>query len=298
MVQPNYSKETKNAIHGAPGALAVCQASAIPTSSPDACQAIQTQTEPRADWAIHPGGASNPIDRMSSMLVETIRTSTGAPVINFAAPAACQPARQSTIQKLCAEYERTLTAFKTAHDAYVQAENAEMDGRPRADSLIRPTRRNLADVGADVKDAGKRIPIMSREIRREIKCVRNNKTKLEQSGQTRTVIISDKVLPLTRAQRAQLARLEARLPIALAYEAQCAANAKRLRINELRRATNALSDKLPPLMQRLTDVPARSRTDLLAKARIFEIDPDMAESDKLGISIARDVRNLAAAAAI
>jgi hypothetical protein len=286
MVQPNYSKETKNAIHGAPGALAVCQASAIPTSSPDACQAIQTQTEPRADWAIHPGGASNPIDRMSSMLVETIRTSTGAPVINFAAPAACQPARQSTIQKLCAEYERTLTAFKTAHDAYVQAENAEMDGRPRADSLIRPTRRNLADVGADVKDAGKRIPIMSREIRREIKCVRNNK------------IISDKVLPLTRAQRAQLARLEARLPIALAYEAQCAANAKRLRINELRRATNALSDKLPPLMQRLTDVPARSRTDLLAKARIFEIDPDMAESDKLGISIARDVRNLAAAAAI
>jgi hypothetical protein len=125
------------------------------------------------------------------MLVETIRTSTGAPVVNFATPAACQPARQSTIQKLCAEYERTLNAFKTAHDAYVQAENTEMDERPRADSLIRPTKRSLADVGANVKDAGKRIPIRSSEIRRAIKCVRNNKTKFKQSGKTRTVIMSD-----------------------------------------------------------------------------------------------------------
>jgi len=298
MAKPNQSKETKNAIHGAPGALAVCQASVIPTSAPDACQAVHTQTEPFAGLTIHSGGANNSIDRMSPMLVETIRTSTGAPVVNFAAPAACQPARQSTIQKLCAEYERTLTAFKTAHDAYVQAENAEMDERPRADSLIRPTKRNLADVGVHVKYAGKRIPIKSSEIRREIKCVRNNKTKFEQSGKTHTVIMSDKVFPLTRAQRAQLARLEARLPIALAYEAQCAANTKRLRVNELHRAAKVQSDMLTPMMQRLTDMAAQSRTDLLAKARIFEIDPDMAESDELGVSIARDVRNLAAAAAI
>ena len=297
MAKPNHTTTITNPV-GAPGAVQFSSPSLIQTSPSDACQAGYAQTEPRPDLAIHPGGASSSIDRRFPMLVETIRTSTGAPVINFAAPAVCQPTRQSTIQKLCAEYERTLNAFNTAHDACVQAENAEIDERPRADSLIRPTKRNLADVGAHVKDAGKRIPIMSREIRRAVKCVRNNKTKLERSGQTRTVIISDKVLPLTGAQRAQLTRLEARLPIALAYEAQCIANAKRLRVNELNRAASVLSDKLPPLMQRLTDTPAQSRADLLAKARIFEIDPDMAKSDELGVSIARDVRNLAAAAAI
>jgi hypothetical protein len=88
MAQPNHSKEIKTAVSGALGALSVCPASLIPTSSPDACQAIQMQTEPGAGLAIHSGGASNQIDRRSPMLREQLRTSTAAPVINFVTPSA------------------------------------------------------------------------------------------------------------------------------------------------------------------------------------------------------------------
>jgi hypothetical protein len=86
MAQRNSCKKSKNSIQGAPGALAVCQASVISTSPPDACQAVHTQAEPRADLAIHLGGATNQIKRRSPMIVEPLRTSTVAPAINVALP--------------------------------------------------------------------------------------------------------------------------------------------------------------------------------------------------------------------
>jgi hypothetical protein len=84
MSEANYRKETKTAVSGAPGALRVCQASGVPTSASGACQDVHTQTEPRAELSIHSTGASNATDGRSSMLVETIRTSTGAPATKFA----------------------------------------------------------------------------------------------------------------------------------------------------------------------------------------------------------------------
>ncbi|UPJ63511.1 hypothetical protein [Bradyrhizobium sp. 191] len=242
------------------------------------------------------------------MLVEPLRTSTVAPVINFATaiPQSRRPAAMSAVQKLCAEYERTLAAFKTALDLSIEAENAALDARPKPDSLIRPTKRNFADVPDYTAKLtsrkylpSQRIPITSGEIRREIKSIKNNTVKEEGSGKTRTITVCEKGFPLTAKQKARLARVEARLPIALAYEAEVAAIEKRFRVKELDAAAQVPSRRLGPLAARITDTPSRDRYDMLAKARICELDPDMAEvSEDIAMSIARDFARLAATGAV
>ena len=240
------------------------------------------------------------------MLVEPLRVSTCAPVINFVAPAACLPARQSTVQKLCSDYERALAEFKTALAAFGQAENAALAARPRPDSLIRPTKRNFADVPDYTAQftsrkhlPSQRIPITSGEIRREIKSIKNNTVKEEGSGKTRTITVCENGFPLTAKQKARLARVEARLPIALAYEAEVAAIEKRFRVKELDAAAQVPSRRLGPLAARIADTPSQDRHDMLAKARICEIDPDVAEvSEDIAMSIARDFARLAAAGAV
>jgi hypothetical protein len=306
MAQPNHSKETKSAVSGAPGALSVCPVSLIPTSSPDACQAIQTQTEPRAGLAIHSGGATNQTNRRSPMLVEPLRTSTVAPVINFGTtiPHTRRPAAISAVQKLCAEYERALAAFNAALRLYGDAENAALDARPKPHPLIRPTKRNLADVpdyswGADRRLPSQRCPITSGEIKREIKSLRGNTVKVEGSGKNKTVTHCAKGFPLTREQKARLARVEARLPIAQAYEAELAALRKRFKVDELDAASQVPSRKLRPLALRIAEMPSKDRHDMLAKVRIRELDGDMAEvSEEIGMSICHDFIRLSALGAV
>jgi hypothetical protein len=242
------------------------------------------------------------------MLVEPLRTSTVAPVINFATaiPQARRPAAMSAVQKLCAEYERTLAAFKTALDLSIEAESAALDARPKPDSLIRPTKRNFADVpdytmigNKKRRLFGQRIPITSGEIRREIKSLKSNTLKAEGDRKNRILIMREKGFPLTAKQKARLARVEARLPIALAYEAQVAEIEKQFRVKELDAAAQVPSRKLGPLAARIAETPSRDRYDMLAKARICEIDPDMAEvSEDIAMSIASDFARLAAAGAI
>ena len=85
-------------------------------------------------------------------------------------------------------------------------------------------------------------------------------------------------------------------PIALAYEAKCEAIYKRFKVDELDDAAQIPSAKLGPLAARIASLPSRDRSDLLAKARICEIDPDMVEvSEDIGLSIAKDFAQLAAA---
>ncbi|KRQ92377.1 hypothetical protein [Bradyrhizobium valentinum] len=238
------------------------------------------------------------------MLVEPLRTSTVAPIISFGTtiPHARRPAATSAVQKLCAEYERTLAAFKTALDLSIEAENAAIDARPKPDSLIRPTKRNFADVPDYTMIGNKkrrlfsqRIPITSGEIKREITSVRRNAVKVEGSGKNKTVVHSERGFPLTVKQEALLKRLEKRLPLALAYEAEVAAIRKRFRVDELDAAAQVPSRKLGPLAGRIADTPSRDRYDMLAKVRICEIDPDMAGvSEDIAMSIARDFVRLPA----
>jgi hypothetical protein len=203
--------------------------------------------------------------------------------------------RPSVVQKLCAQYEETLIAFKTAHQAFCDAETAASKESPRADSSIRPTKRNLDDVGSHIR-GGTRIPVTSREIKNQIKSLRSNRYKNEKKDGGQVLTISDKVFPLTARQKAQLARVQARLPLALAYEAELAAIQKRLRVKELDDAVNIPSSKLGPLALRIASLESRDRHDMLAKARICEIDPDMDEvSGDIANSIARDFVRLSAA---
>jgi hypothetical protein len=232
------------------------------------------------------------------MLVEQLQISTSTPAINFATPGTIRPARQSTIQKLCAEYERTLAAFKSAHAAFAQAETAAHKARQRPDSLIRPTKRNFDDVFCNVH-GGKRRPITSSEILNEIAGLRSNSVKEGKSNGARVVTFSDAGFPLTPKQKARLARVEARLPLARAYEAECAAVEKRFRVKELDAAAQVPSRKLEPLALRIAALPSENRQDLLAKARLCELDPDVSSvGEDVALSIARDFARLAAAGLI
>lgn len=205
--------------------------------------------------------------------------------------------RPSTVQKLCSQYEATLTAFKSAHDAFVQAENAAAKARPQPDSLICPNRRNFKDVSCNVK--GRRIPITSGEIKTQIASLRRNTTKVDENDGTRVFTISKAGFPLTKKQKAQLARVEARLPLAVAYETEWAAVQKRLRVKELEEAAQVPSRRLRPLAARIAETPSKDRQDMLAKARVCEIDPDMAEvAEDIAMSIALDFSRLSAAGLI
>ena len=205
--------------------------------------------------------------------------------------------RQSSVQKLCSQYEAALTAFKAAHDTFVQAENAAAEARPQPDSLIRPNKRNFKDVFCNVK--GRRIPIKSGEIKAQIASLRRNTTKMDENDGTRVFTISEAGFPLTKKQKAQLARVEARLPLALAYETEWAAVQKRLRVKELEEAVQVPSRKLGPLAARIAETPSKDRQDMLAKARVCEIDPDMAEvAEDIAMSIAHDFSRLSAAGLI
>jgi len=90
--------------------------------------------------------------------------------------------------------------------------------------------------------------------------------------------------------------VQARLPLALAYEAELAAIQKRLRVKELGRCceypvVEAGSAGTAHCVPRVS-----GRHDMLAKARICEIDPDMDEvSGDIANSIARDFVRLSAA---
>jgi hypothetical protein len=208
-----------------------------------------------------------------------------------------QSTRQSSLQKLCSQYEATLTAFKAAHDAFVQAENAAAKARPQPDGLIRPNKRNFKDVFCNVK--GRRIPITSREIKVQIASLRRNTTKMDENEGARVFTISETGFPLTKKQKAQLARVEARLPLALAYETDWAAVQKRSRVKELEEAVQVPSRKLGPLAARIAKTPSKDRQDMLAKARVCEIDPDMAEvAEDIAMSIALDFSRLSAAGLI
>jgi hypothetical protein len=222
------------------------------------------------------------------------QTSPTTPVINFAIPAPRAITRQSPIQKLCADYEHTLAAFKIAHQAFCDAETAASKERPRADSSIRPTKMNCADVGCRI-GGGRRIPITSREIKSQIKSRRSNRYKNEKRDGGVVLTICDKGFPLTARQKVQLARVKSRLAMALAYEAELAAIKKRYRVDELDAAAQVPSSKLGPMALRIASLQSRDRYDMLAKARICEIDPDMDEvTGDIGRSIAQDFLRLSA----
>jgi hypothetical protein len=222
------------------------------------------------------------------------QTSTTTPVINFATPTSRLVTRQSAVQKLCADYERASDAFKTAHQAFCDAETAASKEKPHADSSIRATKQNCADAGCNIR-GHKRIPITSREIKSQIKSLRSNRYKDERTDAGLVLSISDKGFPLTKRQKAQLARVKARLPMALAYEAELAAIEKRHRVDDLDAAAQNHARKLGPLALRIASLQSRDRFDMLAKARICEIDPDMDEvTGDIGRSIAQDFVRLSA----
>jgi hypothetical protein len=203
--------------------------------------------------------------------------------------------RPSAVQKLCSQYEETLIAFKAAHQAFAKAEDAAAKVRPQPHPLIRPTKKNLSDVGCHVR-GGHRIPITSREIKNQIRSLRRNTTKMDENGGTQVFTISKAGFPLTKKQKAELARVEARLPVAIAYEAEWAAIQKRLRLKELDKAAQVHSSKLGPLAARIAETRSKDRQDMIAKVRICEIDPDIAEvSEDIAMSIARDFVRLSAA---
>jgi hypothetical protein len=226
-------------------------------------------------------------------MTPTFQTTTGAPVINFAA---FQP-RKSAVQKLCAKYEATLTEFKVKHGAYAEADDAFHKAMPSAPRSIQATKRNLADL--DYSIPGPRRAINSGEIRRSIEDIKNNTVQTDVTDGRRITIVSDVPFPLSKKQRARLARLEAKLPVALAYEAKCDALHTRFRVDELDEAARVPSSKLGTLAAKIADTPSQDRNDLLAKARIIELDPDMAEvSEDIGLSLAQDFIRLSAASLI
>lgn len=214
--------------------------------------------------------------------------------INFANGGA---ARLSPVQRLCAQYEATLTAFTEAHGKYSKAEEAFHQKRPTAPASIRATKRNLADLDYSIR--GPRRPITANEIRGSIKSLRENTIREEKSAGARVVTISDAGFPLTDKQKARLHRLEAKLPLAVAYEAKCDAVHQRLKVDELCDAAHIPSSKLGPLAGKIADLPSQDRADMLAKAKIIQIDPDMAEvSEDIGLSLAQDFIRLASAGLI
>jgi hypothetical protein len=229
------------------------------------------------------------------------QTASATPAINFATGAARRPSRAhapSIVERACAKFEAALAEFKSAHEKFAYAEDDSYGSMPRADIRIRSTKRNLADVTCYPAGRASLIAISSNEIRREITSLRSNFVKVEKVDGKRHVEFSDDGFPLKPKQRARLKRIEAMLPLALAHEAKCAAVTKRFKLRELDAAAAVCSSKLNKLGARLTDLPARTRQDLLAKVRIYELDPDMLDGDDLGRSIAKDVARLAATSLI
>jgi hypothetical protein len=224
--------------------------------------------------------------------------STGAPVINFAALATRQSGRMSPVRRLCSQYEATFAAFQEAHDKFAKADGAFFKARPKAPAAIRATKRNLADL--DYSIPGPRRPITASEIRNSIKTLRNKSIETEQSGDLRIIKISESgCLPLTKKEAARLARLEAKLRVAIAYEAKCDAMHQQFKVDELDDAAQIPSSKLGPLAGKIADLPSRDRADLLAKAKIIELDPDMVDAtERMGLSLAQDFIRLAGAGTI
>ena len=78
-----------------------------------------------------------------------------------------------------------------------------------------------------------------------------------------------------------------------------AAIEKRPQVKELDAAAQVSFRWLLPLALRIAGLPSRDRHDMLAKARICEIDPDMAEvSEGIALSIAADFVRLSALSAL
>jgi hypothetical protein len=237
----------------------------------------------------------------TTMMNTQTHAASETPVINFAAGAARRSSRAHTpsiVERACAKFEAALAEFKSAHEKFACAEDDSYGSMPRADSRILSTKRNLADVTCFPAGRSSRIAINSNEIRREITSLRSNNVKAEKVDGKRHIEFSDDGFPLTPKQRARLKRLEAKLSLALAHERKCDAVAKRFKLRELDAAAQVHSSKLNKLAAQLTDLPSRNRQDLLAKVRIYELDPDLLDGDGLGRSIAKDVARLAASAAI
>lgn len=225
------------------------------------------------------------------------QTSARTPILpNFAATAAKPAALQSVIEKLVAEYIETHRACDAAFSAMSKAETAAVIPVPAAIRATKASRRDVMDYGL-----GKtRRPIQTGEISRAINSVKNNTCKREdlpgglmRLTTSRNFSAKNRVtFPLSPAQKRQIARLEAMLPIAVKYQADCKAAMKAHRCDELRLEAERLSDRLTPIMKKVAKLQSKTLVDVVAKCRLYEFDNELDASSEVALSITRDLQRL------
>jgi hypothetical protein len=128
----------------------------------------------------------------------------------------CAPLRQTRYELRRARYHLRQGSRRPPHG--IIAKKIIKIAQTGIQDPTEPARRHGPGflAGVFVVRGGKRIPITSREILNEIASLRANSVKEEKSDGARVVTISDAVFPLTAKQKARLARVEARLPLARA----------------------------------------------------------------------------------
>jgi hypothetical protein len=212
------------------------------------------------------------------------------------------PRGASAIQKAAAAFERAFADQEAKYQIFFAAERAAVKAAPPVPALLRPTKKNMADIADPFNDAkGGRCAIRAAEIERDINALKRNTCHREDLPNGMMVLTMSakppfKPFPLTAKQKAHLARLERRLPIARAREAAIAKIDARFRVRDLERAAGDVSVKLMKLASKLTDTPSKTRDDILAKARVFQLDREICE--ELGTVICDDLIRLNAAALI
>lgn len=230
-----------------------------------------------------------------NMLVDTASVAAAAPLtatmLNQTSGA------PSRLQKLCAEFLRLHEEQEAKYQRFFAAERACSAAEPPTPAPLRPTKKNMADIDDFIwKPGTKRYAIRASEIEHDIASIKRNTCQRVDTAEGMMVLTQSakppyKVFPLTRKQKARLARLERLLPIARKHEAQVAKLEAQFRIRELEEEAGSVSDRLIPLARRLATIPSKTRADLIAKARVHQTDREICED--LAASICADLMRLA-----
>lgn len=210
---------------------------------------------------------------------------------NFAA-AAEKPARQSLVQRLCADYTRKFGAFNGRLDAHYENEREAKAAEPAMPAVLRPNKRNRSVLPAWMTIG---FVIRSNQILSAIKGITENNVKREGSHDNLPMVITmtKEPLPPSAKDKARLSRLQTMLQVAQKYEAQCDAIQKRFRVQQSEDFALELNDDLLRIGRRIAKTPSKSIEDVAAKARVYALDPGNEPMADIALSLAADLARLA-----
>jgi hypothetical protein len=181
-----------------------------------------------------------------------------------------KPVRSTPLQKLCAQFHALSEAHNRACGKLSTVERAAQRAMPKPPLSIQQTKAARADVPFYKYDH-RAIP--STFIQSELTNLQSNRSTYEVVAGVVTIRHCEAGFPLTAEQKARVMRLKRMLADAKRYEHACAKVERRFNVAKLQRAITVLFQRETRLIDKIEAVRSANSQDVLAKIRVYRVDP-------------------------